>query len=393
MNKINGPINVVRMEGSINNIRKVIYLFMDEHLDIDKQTNCNDPNSIDIQDFFKKSFANLKNNKTYDFFLETFPSHSAYEINELPLFSQENEELIYLQNLWKFFYQYLKFDLDTNTVSSLFKNVRLHYLDIRDVWYSFLTSPLLFVKAQLNANHEYVPDMVNTAINVILEFMKTVETILSTKKIDKVIKKQIISKLEYNIVPFLTKSEYRKEYLEQAVYLLDKLLNKYQHNNVKKIINGYIDSFLIKWQQYIKDLTILYNNVKDLSPNAYQDKVFINKLDKDLDYFHTRINSYLVRLVDIYFLRRFLDKDYITNAIVYTGAAHSVIYICLLRQIGFKITHCFNCSIKNINELNKAVSKIKNFPTEQDLFYLMDLFVTPNRSQCIDLSEFPDDFL
>lgn len=57
MNKINGPINVVRMEGEINNIHKVIYLFMDDHLDINKQTSCrgNDPkHSIDIQDFFKK---------------------------------------------------------------------------------------------------------------------------------------------------------------------------------------------------------------------------------------------------------------------------------------------------------------------------------------------------
>ena len=30
--KINGPINVIRMEGSINDIKKIIYFFMDEHV-------------------------------------------------------------------------------------------------------------------------------------------------------------------------------------------------------------------------------------------------------------------------------------------------------------------------------------------------------------------------
>lgn len=31
--------------------------------------------------------------------------------------------------------------------------------------------------------------------------------------------------------------------------------------------------------------------------------------------------------VDIYFLRRFLDKDYITNGLSYTGSTHSLMYV------------------------------------------------------------------
>ena len=31
--QINGPINVVRLEGKVNEIKKVIYLFMDIHKD------------------------------------------------------------------------------------------------------------------------------------------------------------------------------------------------------------------------------------------------------------------------------------------------------------------------------------------------------------------------
>lgn len=69
INKINGPINVVRMEGIINDTKKVIYLFMDRHADIDKQTDCNDPdNSINIAEYFNQSFLKLDKDKTYDFF-------------------------------------------------------------------------------------------------------------------------------------------------------------------------------------------------------------------------------------------------------------------------------------------------------------------------------------
>ena len=31
---INGPINVIRLEGKINNIKKVLYIFMDVHVNI-----------------------------------------------------------------------------------------------------------------------------------------------------------------------------------------------------------------------------------------------------------------------------------------------------------------------------------------------------------------------
>ena len=37
--------------------------------------------------------------------------------------------------------------------------------------------------------------------------------------------------------------------------------------------------------------------------------------------------SYFTRFTDLYFLRRFLDKDYITNGIIYCGAFHSAVYI------------------------------------------------------------------
>ena len=38
--EISGPINVIRLEGIVNGIKKVITLFMDIHLDEEDQTKC-----------------------------------------------------------------------------------------------------------------------------------------------------------------------------------------------------------------------------------------------------------------------------------------------------------------------------------------------------------------
>ena len=94
----------------------------------------------------------------------------------------------------------------------------------------------------------------------------------------------------------------------------------------------------------------------------------------------------------MYFLRRFLDKDYVRNAIVYTGAAHSVSYIYILISIGFKITHVSKSKIKNMKKLNGAISKIKEFPSEQSIYELLVLFLPSKVKQCTDISNFPEDF-
>ena len=39
---INGPVNVVRLEGNINDISKVIYFMFDFHNNVNNQTKCND---------------------------------------------------------------------------------------------------------------------------------------------------------------------------------------------------------------------------------------------------------------------------------------------------------------------------------------------------------------
>lgn len=67
--QVNGPINVVRLQGKIGSVNKVVYLFMDRHLAVEYQTECDNIFSKDVHLFFADSFKNISNTgKTYDFF-------------------------------------------------------------------------------------------------------------------------------------------------------------------------------------------------------------------------------------------------------------------------------------------------------------------------------------
>ena len=56
---INGPINVVRLEGEINKIKKVLYVFMDVHINIKSQTKCEDQMSDDVTAYIKKELISF----------------------------------------------------------------------------------------------------------------------------------------------------------------------------------------------------------------------------------------------------------------------------------------------------------------------------------------------
>jgi hypothetical protein len=65
---ISGPINIIRLTGTINNINITIYILVDYHSTINRQTECESYNNIDIVNYLKKLFK--KSDKTIDFFFE-----------------------------------------------------------------------------------------------------------------------------------------------------------------------------------------------------------------------------------------------------------------------------------------------------------------------------------
>src|SRR5437899_128812 len=128
--QINGPLNVTRLEGTVNGIKKVIYLFMDMHLDVEKQTECMNIFSKDIQNYLVENFYVLNNvHIIYDFFFEISASGTQIGYSKDKKYKEK-----YILEVNNIFRRVFKYDRKENQVkpSEVFKNVRLHYLDIRD---------------------------------------------------------------------------------------------------------------------------------------------------------------------------------------------------------------------------------------------------------------------
>ena len=48
---INGPTNIVRLEGNINEEKKILYIFGDYHLEPNNQSECEELNSKDVHKY------------------------------------------------------------------------------------------------------------------------------------------------------------------------------------------------------------------------------------------------------------------------------------------------------------------------------------------------------
>jgi len=69
---VSGPTNLIRMEGFMNNVKKIFYFFMDVHLPVTMQRKCPDIDAVTITQYFDEKFKNITD-KTIDFFVETHP--------------------------------------------------------------------------------------------------------------------------------------------------------------------------------------------------------------------------------------------------------------------------------------------------------------------------------
>lgn len=110
--------------------------------------------------------------------------------------------------------------------------------------------------------------------------------------------------------------------------------------------------------------------------NNNEDTIFI------LDEIYTLILEFQSKFMDLYFLRRFLDKDYIKKGIVYCGEYHFVHYISfLVKYFDFEILECDKFYIvSNIKELEKKL-KMEDF---EDCY---KYFTPDNYNQCIHLKK------
>jgi hypothetical protein len=100
------------------------------------------------------------------------------------------------------------------------------------------------------------------------------------------------------------------------------------------------------------------------------------------------ITTFFAWVTDFYFLRRFLDKKYITNGIAYNGAIHSIHFAYILvKYFDFEITHVFASEETNMKKLNNI---IKNSQYNKKLEFI---FYPTSINQCINMKNFPKNLL
>lgn len=396
---VNGPINAARLSGSINGTNKTVYLFMDDHIDVKYQTHCDSIESLSLVQYIFKMFDKVDQKKYFDFFAEIKSSEFSYP--EYPFKDKYIAEINkYVKN-------------EYTSEKKLIPNMRYHYIDIRDFLKTHINDIIYNIEKIIDSMYvrSHVPQV---DYNNFLAILKNLKNIL------KYIHNLFIINTNANKNGYTDTNDNNgiqldipKNVIQKINYFIHKILNKYNHPDILKkfspifddIYSGFINmdniiekifDLCTKSEEKLflpnNELNIVSNddyNYKRFyyGPDISFIKNFINKIDNLVDNLVFICMETFALIVDIFFLRRFLDKDYITSAIVYSGGAHSSLYIyTLVKYFGFNISHFSYSLIPDINELNKTIKKT-------DSYHDVDiLFVPKIRIQCVNMTLFPQGF-
>ena len=400
---LNGPINYMKLYNKEKN--KYLYVFMDWHESIEYQQQCDSLHSIDVDKYLFHILE--KANINIDFFLEIYPS----EINDDT--KNSNVNYIYIHALIEKFKK-----LYSNLEIKKKKNIRLHYIDIRAYTYykNIEKSIFLCINNFTRINPYNMNQLINNINSIYTQFSSLFDTITKIKNKEENIEEKY--KIKINLIKKAAEINTNLSYPEiednATFQILKKILTKYENNINKENINNffqieyinklsylltYINKFLIK----LKDIQILVNyyynekkivikrpnpksNINILNEKSYyfipNEKNIRKEIIKELEKIYVIILTLGVILVDCFFLRRFVDKSYIKNAIVYTGASHSCTYIWfLIKFYNYKITEYDYLKNITIDKLYEIILSSNNpFEIEEYLF-------PDNFKQCIHLKK------
>jgi hypothetical protein len=182
-----------------------------------------------------------------------------------------------------------------------------------------------------------------------------------------------------------------------------KIKYSYKNKSVQKKINEYFDIN----KKMINDMSIKFINISKLLDKIIEkipkfmnepSHIFVENIIIPVIKIYDNNENFLslstILLTDLYLLRRILDKDYITNALVYTGYHHllDLSYI-LIKDFDFKITH-IDKSNKKVDEINKLIKNMKsqNFLELNRIFSFSRNLPNELQYQCSTLDGFPENF-
>ena len=417
---VDGPLNIVRLEGNIGKNKKVIYLFMDVHNNLTTETQCASIDSINVKNYiYDELLSNdKKSSKIVDVFIENGFGTDQLKDNLNYIHSRK----IYIDNIINFFY------INSQHNAKYIKNVRYHDIDPR----KFLSNIFDTFKGVRQKIYEildprYVYDDIKLYHNMIHDLIT--EHKINVNSVCEILKNNKNNSDKNNTNN--TDNADNADNVDDAIQsFINKLRNSYNNDNVKKIMNKLLDDsidMLLIGNKLLDNMLDLLEKHKnnnlmplnkinreypfyhgidcikniqytsfDFGPNYLEIKKFANEMESLLDAYYRHIcTKYMCIVMDVNLLRRFLDKEYVTNCVVYTGASHSIYYIInLVKYFNFKITHIGkhdeNDNKENINsEIEKFIHNTKNF---NECSQYVNEHLIPNQLQCTTLHNFPSCF-
>jgi hypothetical protein len=284
MQTIHGPVNYFKISGEIDGNNKTIHCFCDKHIPFEEPQSFNKNETL-LEPFLNDLFSNTKLN--WDFMIEA---------DTLEKQQEKNPEL-YLTRIRNYAHS-LK-------ASNMYSNVRVHHIDIRWIFSKYL-------------GNDFILEQVKSG---------TVEAKIKTNGIEPIQKYFRITSDRIKVVILILKGEEFKptcEY-EELVY---KIINKI----IRKIILCKSD----KLKEYLNEM-LNYNiqKLESLSNDLLNIKTFSHVLTSV-----TMLHTHTAFLMDMYVLRRILDKDYVENVILYCGSYHAYsLIISLENNFNFEVDY------------------------------------------------------
>ena len=369
---LNGPVNFFKLK----NGDKEVYLFGDEHKHIENQGECDELESFNFDKYLKYFFKH--NTKNIDFMLE-IPIKPNHKIDY-------NYNYIYLDKIRKVFQELY----DKNPY---YKYLKVHYIDIRlsnniDEPYqyvidiqSYINNKGLYDFQYIINTLEIINNLLNEQITIIDKYYKDEKSNVDKENIVDVLFNKIITKYNNKENKIKINKFFKVMCYERMKFLIDEIkkfildCNKYQkifddnkNKNEKKHMNSNKELYI----QYL-----LYETFYD-TDEYKKIKNDVNEFIKKLSYLILDIGVYIM---DCYFLRRLLDKDYIKNSIVYTGAVHNTDYLhFLVKNYDYKIMEYGTINDISSNELEKLIKKTDSW---MDIYKYVDC-----DKQCIKINKF-----
>jgi len=411
---INGPVSVFRLEGTIDNVNKIIYLFGDVHIKITKESECKPKTKETIITYI---LENVKESKEIcDVFIEIANYIPLQQLKKYVDNISKSTAINMIQEVQNILFENINIRQEYGkykNIGSKIKNVRFHYLDIR----AYICKLLEFMEMDFNFDINY--DKISNYtkfLTLIIEFCYMLNEVYFIKKtLIKKIKNEDINDNHEEIYELInTIKDIDDEYVNNRINRYNTEVKEFDvYNRIKYIINkifendilkesifvkeilGYIDDLiekLLKLIVLIKKYLLNKNNI-DKKADKNEDYVIIifNEIKIVKDDIETNILYLCALFTDLYCMRRVCYKPYIKKAIIYSGNAHTNNYLFyLIKYHDFKITHFDNNSLENKNITSYELENLI-----KDGKYIFKKLYENNKllvKQCVDMSEFPKKF-